>query len=119
MILPFREFDAENHRGLSNLPQMPQTSSSPPSRLVISWWDREVHVWHFPKGHQSSNGTADNEEIQKQLSKIYIQVSWMQDDLIDCADPLRRERRTLLQPAFPSLVISLQSPPALRFDCLA
>lgn len=49
VVMPLREWQTENHRTLSNLPQQPQISSSPASRLFATWWDREIHIWQMRK----------------------------------------------------------------------
>ncbi|EEP77497.1 conserved hypothetical protein [Uncinocarpus reesii 1704] len=45
VIVPLRSHEEELHRKLPSLPQRPQVSSSPSSRLLMSWWDREVNIW--------------------------------------------------------------------------
>lgn len=48
-MLPLREAGMENHRTLSNLPQTAPLSSASRARLIVSWWDREIHVWRLQK----------------------------------------------------------------------
>ncbi|KAK9779669.1 putative Quinon protein alcohol dehydrogenase-like superfamily [Seiridium cardinale] len=49
IVLPLREAGMENHRTLSNLPQNTPLESAPRARMVVSWWDREVHIWRLQK----------------------------------------------------------------------
>ncbi|ORY70193.1 WD40-repeat-containing domain protein [Pseudomassariella vexata] len=49
IVMPLREAGMENHRRLSQLPQSPPLQSAPGARLVVSWWDREVHIWRLRK----------------------------------------------------------------------
>jgi U3 small nucleolar RNA-associated protein 4 len=39
----------ENHRTLSNLPHNAPLTSAPRARLIVSWWDREIHIWRLQK----------------------------------------------------------------------
>ncbi|PGH06385.1 U3 small nucleolar RNA-associated protein 4 [Blastomyces parvus] len=72
VVLPLREYGAEHHRKLSNLPQIPQVTSSPSSRLLMSWWDREVCLWYISKrsglGEQLLDGTS-----HKLVGKVLFQ----------------------------------------------
>ncbi|GFF48313.1 U3 small nucleolar RNA-associated protein 4 [Aspergillus udagawae] len=72
VVLPLREFGKEHHRKLSSLPQIPQLASSPSSRLVMSFWDREVSIWRVSRGPTSPH---DNLEGQKHrlVGKVLIQ----------------------------------------------
>ncbi|OJD16997.1 hypothetical protein AJ78_02886 [Emergomyces pasteurianus Ep9510] len=62
VVIPLREYGAEHHRKLSNLPQIPQIASSPSSRLLMSWWDRELSLWYISKrlgtGGELLDGTS-------------------------------------------------------------
>ena len=45
IIIPFQNFSKENHRVLQAIPQKPIITSVPGSRLLVSWFDREVKIW--------------------------------------------------------------------------
>ncbi|KAH7155716.1 WD40-repeat-containing domain protein [Dactylonectria estremocensis] len=45
VVIPLKEMGRENHRLMSSLPQQPPVISSTRARFVISWWEREVHIW--------------------------------------------------------------------------
>ncbi|KAJ1331025.1 U3 small nucleolar RNA-associated protein 4 [Microdochium nivale] len=47
VVLPLSKAGMENHRTLSTLPQDPPVRSAIKSRYIISWWDRQVHVWQL------------------------------------------------------------------------
>ncbi|PYH98239.1 small nucleolar ribonucleo protein complex subunit [Aspergillus ellipticus CBS 707.79] len=71
VVLPLREFGKEHHRKLSSLPQIPQLASSPSSRLVMSFWDREVSIWRLNRGpasHDNSDG-----QRHRLVGKVLIQ----------------------------------------------
>jgi U3 small nucleolar RNA-associated protein 4 len=68
VVIPLRELHTQYHRSLSHLPQRPQISSSPQSRLMLTWWDREISIWYLsrPRGEDDNSGNvmADNESHQ-------------------------------------------------------
>ncbi|PYI15180.1 WD40 repeat-like protein [Aspergillus violaceofuscus CBS 115571] len=71
VVLPLREFGKEHHRKLSSLPQIPQLASSPSSRLVMSFWDREVSIWRMLRGpvsHEIPDG-----QRHRLVGKVLIQ----------------------------------------------
>ncbi|BCR94378.1 small subunit rRNA maturation protein UTP4 [Aspergillus luchuensis] len=71
VVLPLREFGKEHHRKLSSLPQIPQLASSPASRLVMSFWDREVSIWRLHRGpatHENADG-----QRHRLVGKVLIQ----------------------------------------------
>ncbi|KAF7537250.1 hypothetical protein G7054_g3927 [Neopestalotiopsis clavispora] len=49
IVLPLREAGQENHRSLSNLPQNVPLVSASRARLIVGWWEREVHIWRLQK----------------------------------------------------------------------
>ncbi|EFR04481.1 U3 small nucleolar RNA-associated protein 4 [Nannizzia gypsea CBS 118893] len=75
VILPLRELGREHHRKLPNLPQIPQVSSSGASRLLMSWWDREVNIWRV------AGSFASDMEQHKLVGKILFQG----DEHLTCA----------------------------------
>ncbi|KAJ5808136.1 hypothetical protein N7474_009405 [Penicillium riverlandense] len=72
VVLPLREFGKEHHRKLSSLPQIPQLASSPSSRLVMSFWDREISLWRLARGPTSPYENIDGQR-QRLVGKIMIQ----------------------------------------------
>lgn len=73
VVLPLREFGKEHHRKLSSLPQIPQLTSAPSSRLVMSFWDREVSLWRVSRGPASLNEHIDGQR-HRLVAKVMIQV---------------------------------------------
>ena len=49
VVAPLRELHIQNHRSLSHLPQRPQMCAATRSRLMITWWDQEIHIWHISR----------------------------------------------------------------------
>ncbi|KAJ5384942.1 hypothetical protein N7517_002853 [Penicillium concentricum] len=72
IVLPLREFGKEHHRKLSSLPQIPQLTSAPSSRLVMSFWDREVSLWRVSRGPASLHENIDGQR-HRLVGKVLIQ----------------------------------------------
>ncbi|KAF2085179.1 WD40 repeat-like protein [Saccharata proteae CBS 121410] len=51
IVLPLRQFGIEYSRALPALPQSPPVTSAAQSRLLVSWWDREVRIWRVQGQH--------------------------------------------------------------------
>lgn len=45
VVTPFANFHNANHRTLQAIPQKPIVTGIPESRLLMSWYDREVKIW--------------------------------------------------------------------------
>ncbi|KAH8816436.1 WD40-repeat-containing domain protein [Xylogone sp. PMI_703] len=73
-VLPLKHFGTENQRALPFLPQEPTIQSAPKSRLLMAWWDREVHIWRLKNSHPSETEDSDPESTQnrKLVAKILI-----------------------------------------------
>ncbi|KAL1848611.1 U3 small nucleolar RNA-associated protein [Paecilomyces lecythidis] len=72
VVLPMREFGKEHHRKLSSLPQIPQITSSPSSRLIMSFWDREVSIWRMSRGPESLAEGIDAPK-HRLVAKVLVQ----------------------------------------------
>ncbi|KAL4811031.1 quinon protein alcohol dehydrogenase-like superfamily [Aspergillus unguis] len=72
VVLPLREFGKEHHRNLPSLPQIPPVVSSPASRLVMSYWDREVNIWRVARGPTSVHDIPDGQR-HRLVGKVMIQ----------------------------------------------
>ncbi|KAL3474721.1 WD40-repeat-containing domain protein [Aspergillus californicus] len=72
VVLPLREFGKEHHRNLPSLPQVPPVVSSPSSRLVMSFWDREVSIWRVSRGPTSLHEVPDGQR-HRLVGKVMIQ----------------------------------------------
>ncbi|KAF7594797.1 U3 small nucleolar RNA-associated protein [Aspergillus hancockii] len=72
IVLPLREFGKEHHRKLSSLPQIPQLASSPSSRLVMSFWDREISIWRLFRAPASAQENIDGQR-HRLVGKVLIQ----------------------------------------------
>jgi U3 small nucleolar RNA-associated protein 4 len=66
----------ENHRTLSNLPQNPPLQSAVQARMIVSWWDREIHVWRLQKPLKEivdfAGVDSDATKNRKLLARILI-----------------------------------------------
>ncbi|KAL2795607.1 WD40-repeat-containing domain protein [Aspergillus keveii] len=72
VVLPLREFGKEHHRNLPSLPQIPPVVSAPSSRLVMSYWDREVNIWRVSRGPTSLHEVPDGQR-HRLVGKVMIQ----------------------------------------------
>ncbi|KAF2969038.1 hypothetical protein GQX73_g4530 [Xylaria multiplex] len=75
VVMPLQNAGVENHRVLSSLPQDPPLQSAFNSRLLISWWDREVSIWRLPNSlgdlvdQHNDDGAAKNRKL---LARVLI-----------------------------------------------
>jgi U3 small nucleolar RNA-associated protein 4 len=78
MIVPLRKFGMEHQRMLPRLPQESPIQSVPLKRLVMSWQDREINVWHIKDSSNArldsseSETEADTGRTRKLVAKIFI-----------------------------------------------
>jgi U3 small nucleolar RNA-associated protein 4 len=76
VIVPLKEMGRENHRTISTLPQQPPITSAHKARFIVSWWEREVHLWILrkPAGELFDSGVenSDINENRKLLKTIVI-----------------------------------------------
>ncbi|PQE23553.1 hypothetical protein CJF31_00006188 [Rutstroemia sp. NJR-2017a BVV2] len=70
-ILPLAQFGQENQRALPFLPQSNVVHSSPRKRLMMTWWDREVHIWRLNKMMDVAN---NDEEISPASRKLVAKI---------------------------------------------
>ncbi|PGH28083.1 hypothetical protein AJ80_00340 [Polytolypa hystricis UAMH7299] len=73
VVVPLREYGKENHRKLPSLPQCPQLSSSPASRLLMGWWEREVNFWQVPKRFSTNDDDILDGQSHRLVGKVLIQ----------------------------------------------
>lgn len=74
IVLPLREAGMEHHRTLSHLPQDPPLQSAPRSRLIVSWWEREVHVWRLRKPLRDLVDQPDGESAVEKNRKLLARI---------------------------------------------
>ncbi|KAI1282792.1 WD40-repeat-containing domain protein [Xylaria sp. FL0933] len=74
IVMPLQKAGIEDHRALSSLPQDPPLQSAYNSRLIISWWDREVSIWRLPNslGNLESSDSYDVAKNRKLLARVLI-----------------------------------------------
>ncbi|RDA91521.1 hypothetical protein CP533_4360 [Ophiocordyceps camponoti-saundersi (nom. inval.)] len=76
IVIPLKEMGRQNHRALSCLPQQPPIVSASHCRFIVSWWDRQVHIWILRKTASellgSSGEASDIKQNQKLLKSIII-----------------------------------------------
>lgn len=64
----------ENHRTLSYLPQDPPLRSAARARLIVSWWDREIHIWRLRKPLEDLVNSSDGESAVAKNRKLLARV---------------------------------------------
>ncbi|KAI2618954.1 WD40 repeat-like protein [Hypomontagnella submonticulosa] len=74
IVLPLQNAGMENHRTLSHLPQDPPLQSAPKSRLIASWWEREVHIWRLRRPLRDLVDTLDGESAVDKNRKLIARV---------------------------------------------
>lgn len=62
VVTPLRQAGVENHRTLSHLPHAVPIQSAAQARFIISWWDREVHIW---KLRRPMKDVLDSEDVEQ------------------------------------------------------
>ncbi|KJZ76172.1 hypothetical protein HIM_04628 [Hirsutella minnesotensis 3608] len=76
MVVPLKEMGRENHRTMTSLPQQPPITSAPHARFMVSWWDRQVHIWLLRKpATELFDVNADGNDIdqnRKLLKSIVV-----------------------------------------------
>ncbi|KAK1598424.1 U3 small nucleolar RNA-associated protein [Colletotrichum navitas] len=74
VVLPLKELGRENHRTLSSLPQSPPLASAPSARMVVGWWDREIHIWKLQSSFDGlyDGNAADLDKNRKLLKTILV-----------------------------------------------
>ena len=74
IVLPLQEAGMENHRTLPYLPQDPPLRSATKARMVVSWWDREVHVWRLRKQLKDLVDVSDGESAVTKNRKLLARI---------------------------------------------
>ncbi|KAK2023173.1 U3 small nucleolar RNA-associated protein [Colletotrichum zoysiae] len=78
VVLPLKELGRENHRTLPSLPQSPPLASAPSARMVVGWWDREIHIWKLQSSFaglydgDAADLDADLDKNRKLLKTILV-----------------------------------------------
>ncbi|KAF5001658.1 hypothetical protein FGRMN_964 [Fusarium graminum] len=70
VVIPLKEMGRENHRIMSSLPQQAPLLSAPKARFVVSWWDREVHIWLLQKSATDMFNVAGDDVDINQNRKL-------------------------------------------------
>ena len=87
IIVPIQEFGREYHRTLPSLPQQPALVSAPNSRLLVSWWEREVSIWslsHSPQQIEQETWNGGSQQCDGR--KLVAKVALHGDESITSAD---------------------------------
>ncbi|KAG9238236.1 WD40-repeat-containing domain protein [Amylocarpus encephaloides] len=75
IVLPLRKLGYEYQRALPFLPQEQILQGSAEKRLMMSFWEREVHIWQFGQFAKLPRGEEDEDEMKrnrKLVAKILI-----------------------------------------------
>jgi U3 small nucleolar RNA-associated protein 4 len=75
-VLPLKELGREHHRTLPNLPHSVPLISARKSRFLVSWWDREVHIWLLKESFNDLYSSGDLDSNLKKnrilLKKLFL-----------------------------------------------
>ncbi|TGJ88364.1 hypothetical protein E0Z10_g482 [Xylaria hypoxylon] len=74
IVMPLQKAGIEHHRTLSSLPQDPPLRSAFNSRLIISWWDREVSIWRLPSSVGDLVGQLNDDHDTAKNRKLLARV---------------------------------------------
>ncbi|KAH6634247.1 WD40-repeat-containing domain protein [Chaetomium sp. MPI-SDFR-AT-0129] len=77
IVLPMRAVGKEYHRTLPSLPQDSPLRSAPGARLLVSWWENEIRIWHLQTpasqlldDHQAALSLRKNRKL---LAQVLVQ----------------------------------------------
>lgn len=70
VVIPLREMGRENHRIMSSLPQQSPLLSAPKARFVVSWWEREIHIWILRQSATDMFNTGGDDVDTNQNRKL-------------------------------------------------
>jgi U3 small nucleolar RNA-associated protein 4 len=71
MVTPLREYGKENVRGLPSLPSQSPVTSAPKARLLVSWWDQEIHIWRIARQY-TLEALPEQQRPRKLVAKITL-----------------------------------------------
>lgn len=74
IVMPLQKFGLENQRSLPFLPQEPIVQSAPRKGLILSWWDREIHIWRINRlqASQSEHPEFDIESDKRSRNRRLV-----------------------------------------------
>lgn len=70
--MPLKQFGFEHQRALPTLSQEVALKSAPKQRLMMSWWEREVHIWRLSKSVPGQDDYELAVKGRKLVAKIFI-----------------------------------------------
>ncbi|KAE9366785.1 WD40 repeat-like protein [Stipitochalara longipes BDJ] len=73
-VVPLGQYGFENQRSLPFFPQETLIRSAPKHGLVMSFWEREVHIWHLRKDPDSTEDEEDLENKPPQGRKLVAKI---------------------------------------------
>lgn len=83
IVIPLRQFSAEHHLTLPAIPQSPVVTTVPETRLMMSWWEREIKIWHIEGLNSDRRGDEmylfpgeEDERGRKLVSRIMLDVCY-------------------------------------------
>ncbi|PMD33915.1 WD40 repeat-like protein [Hyaloscypha variabilis F] len=73
-VVPLGQYGFENQRSLPFFPQDTLIRSAPKQGLMMSFWEREVHIWHIRKDPDSAEDEEDLENKPPQGRKLVAKI---------------------------------------------
>ncbi|KAK0391803.1 hypothetical protein NLU13_1302 [Sarocladium strictum] len=73
VVLPLKDLGRNNHRTLPSLPLQPPVLGAAKARFLLSWWDRELHIWTLPAtAEPEAEDGKSTQEDRKLLKTILV-----------------------------------------------
>ena len=72
VVLPLKDIGRSNHRTLPALPLQPPLLGASKARFILSWWDRELHIWTLPDSAEAVMEDGSNQDNRKLLKTILV-----------------------------------------------
>jgi U3 small nucleolar RNA-associated protein 4 len=85
-VVPLGQYGFENQRSLPFLSQESILRSAPEKRLMMSWWDREVHIWRLSTSSKPPTSEDSEEESPTQSRKLVAKILLKGEANITSAD---------------------------------
>ena len=85
-VIPLGQFGFENQRALPFLSHDPMIRTAPKERLMMSWWERQVHIWRVSKTTKVTSKKDSEDEPPNQGRKLVAKIFIKGDESITSAD---------------------------------
>ncbi|KAF8468954.1 quinon protein alcohol dehydrogenase-like superfamily [Kalaharituber pfeilii] len=84
VVIPFEKYNSENYYPINAIPQKPIVTSVPESRLLMSWYDREIKIWAIDELDKVTN-SAHQLDPENMGRKLISRLVLGNEENITCA----------------------------------